>query len=186
MRYSVMIDGRERLLTVEPDAPGRPRVSLDDTPLAVEVLTLAPGHLSVLLGERSFDVFISPLEAGDDPSAQRYEVLLGGVPQVVELVDERQRALRSVVRRGGAGGGATLKAPMPGLVVNVLVAPGDVVERGQRVVILEAMKMQNDLLAPKAGIIRAVKTESGQAVTQGQALIVIGDLNATSPADVLS
>jgi biotin carboxyl carrier protein len=62
---------------------------------------------------------------------------------------------------------------MPGLVVNVLVQPGDIVTQNQTVVVLEAMKMENDLPAPVAGMVKEVRVSKGQTVDQGEVLIVI-------------
>jgi biotin carboxyl carrier protein len=181
MRYSVMIGGRQHSLVVEQDDRHHWHATLDDVPLMVDAAQLAPdlsgdaGHLSLLIGDRSYDVYVRPLPGESTSDSQSYEALIAGEPYVVELVDERRRALSGVAKGKGGGGEVTIKAPMPGLVVNVLVAPGDTVAHGQRVVVLEAMKMQNDLTSPRAGVVRAVKTETGQAVSQGQPLVVIGD-----------
>jgi len=180
MRYSVMIGGKQHSLTVEQDDRHRWHITLDDVPLMVDAAQLAPdipgdsGHLSLIVGDRSYDVSVRSLAGESMADSQSFEALIDGKPHVVELVDERRRAL-SGAARGKVGGEVTIKAPMPGLVVNVLVAPGDTVAHGQRVVVLEAMKMQNDLTTPRAGVVRAVKTEMGQAVSQGQPLVIIGD-----------
>ena len=70
----------------------------------------------------------------------------------------------------GAGGG-TLSAPMPGVILEIFVKAGDVVERGQRVAVLDAMKMHNLIRAPRAATIREVCVEAGQAVGHGDALV---------------
>jgi biotin carboxyl carrier protein len=75
-----------------------------------------------------------------------------------------------------------MKAPMPGLVVNLPVALGDLVQRGQTVAVLEAMKMENDLTAPRSGVVKDIKVAKGQAVNQGQALLVIGEPGAGGKA----
>jgi biotin carboxyl carrier protein len=174
MRYSVMIAGTPHALTVEQDEQRQWRVQLDDTPLPVNLAQLGAGKLSLLIGERSYEIFLRALDS-DTADTLTYEALLDGAPHVVALVDERRHALAGLVKGKGATGDVTIKAPMPGLVVNVLVATGDVVEQGQRVVVLEAMKMQNDLTTPRAGIVRAIKTAQGQAVNQGQPLVIIGE-----------
>jgi pyruvate carboxylase subunit B len=90
----------------------------------------------------------------------------------VEVVDERTRHVRSLT----AGpqrprGPATLKAPMPGLVVRVLVEPGQEVAGGAGLVVLEAMKMENELKAPAAGTVSAIRAQPGAAVEKGQVLV---------------
>ncbi|HEU5368134.1 MAG TPA: acetyl-CoA carboxylase biotin carboxyl carrier protein subunit, partial [Ktedonobacterales bacterium] len=98
----------------------------------------------------------------------------------VRLEDERERALASLTGSSHDGGDATVKAPMPGLVVNIPVAVGDAVQRGQTVAVLEAMKMENDLAAPRNGVIKEVKAAKGQAVNQGQPLVIVGEAGASA------
>ncbi len=70
-----------------------------------------------------------------------------------------------------------VKAPMPGLVVKVLVEEGDVIEQGQHVIILESMKMENELKSPRSGVVTAVKVSTGDSVEKDQILISLGDLD---------
>jgi biotin carboxyl carrier protein len=72
---------------------------------------------------------------------------------------------------------------MPGLVSNVLVAEGAEAQRGQAVIVLEAMKMENDLTAPRPGIVKSLRVAKGQTVNQGDLLAVIGDLAGSAPSD---
>jgi biotin carboxyl carrier protein len=72
-------------------------------------------------------------------------------------------------------GTAVVLAPMPGLVMRVLVTPGEAVLEGQGVAILEAMKMENEIRAPRPGVVKAVHVMAGKAVNQGDALLVVGD-----------
>jgi biotin carboxyl carrier protein len=180
MRYRVTVDGRQHTLDIERDEQHGWRASVDGTPQAVDRALVSPGHYSLLLGVRSFEVFVRALPA-ESADTLPFEVYLDGAPLAVEVVDERLHALAGLGKGRGESGEATVKAPMPGLVASVLVAPGDTVTRNQRVVVLEAMKMQNDLLAPRAGVVRAVKTAQGQAVNQGQPLVVIGDPEGQPP-----
>jgi len=97
---------------------------------------------------------------------------LGGDHWDVEVLDERTRHIRSLT--AGAErhrGPVTLRAPMPGLVVRILVEPGQEVAAGAGLVVLEAMKMENELKAPAAGIVGAVRAQPGQAVDKGQVLV---------------
>jgi biotin carboxyl carrier protein len=90
----------------------------------------------------------------------------------VEVIDERTRYIRSLT--GGSArhrGGGTLKAPMPGLVLRVDVAPGQNVAAGTGVIVLEAMKMENELKAVGTGVVRSVRVSAGEAVEKGQVLI---------------
>jgi pyruvate carboxylase subunit B len=90
----------------------------------------------------------------------------------VEVMDERTRHIRSLT--GGADrqrGAGALRAPMPGLVVRVLVQPGQAVSRGGGVVVLEAMKMENELKAAADGTVKTVRVGTGEPVEKGQVLV---------------
>jgi pyruvate carboxylase subunit B len=101
----------------------------------------------------------------------------------VEVVDERTRHIRSLT--GGADrprGPGALRAPMPGLVVRVLVEPGQSVSRGGGVVVLEAMKMENELKAPAAGVVGAIRVGAGEPVEKGQVLVELRERTAGADA----
>ena len=106
----------------------------------------------------------------------RYQLTIDGYRFEVEALDERARAIRAMAgtATGAAAGPPVLKAPMPGLIVRVHVAPGDVVAAGQALVVMEAMKMENELRAPAAGTVRAVKATPGTAVEKGAVLVELG------------
>jgi pyruvate carboxylase subunit B len=90
----------------------------------------------------------------------------------VEVVDERTRHIKGLVGTGSAQvGPAALKAPMPGLVVRVLVESGQAIAAGQGVVVLEAMKMENELKAQGPGVVDLVQVKPGQAVEKGALLV---------------
>ena len=130
----------------------------------MSVRRLRPGLYSVLIEGRSYEVALDEGVAFVD-----------GAPVPIEIEDRLARALASVAAAAGpAGQGAlTVTAPMPGRIVAVPVAPGEQVERGQAVVVLEAMKMESTIAAPSAGTIAEVLVQPGQAVTQRQPLVRI-------------
>jgi biotin carboxyl carrier protein len=102
------------------------------------------------------------------------EWLLGmaGMRYEVSVVDERTRHLQRLTESGERRAGQlTLRAPMPGLVVRILAAPGQTVDAGQGLVVLEAMKMENELRATARGVVRAVQVSEGQAVEKGALLL---------------
>jgi biotin carboxyl carrier protein len=143
-RYSVRIDGR--LLTVDWRESG------------------AFASLLLLPEARSHDVAVEPRAGG-------YRVLVGGDEFVVEL-HEAGRATGAAVARGPAGP-TRLLAPMPGRIVRVLVEAGQQVEAGQGLVVMEAMKMENELRAPRAGRVAEVHALEGRAVETGALLAVV-------------
>ena len=102
----------------------------------------------------------------------RYVLWVDGWRFEVEVLDERTRAIRDLGAVAAASAGpAPIVAPMPGLVVRVAVAVGDRVEAGQPVVVMEAMKMENELRAPAAGTVRTVLATPGVAVEKGAVLV---------------
>ena len=122
---------------------------------------------SLLVNGQSYEAYVQGGETG-------LEVLLQGHLHVVEVEDERQRKLREsssgpVVHSGEFN----LKSPMPGLIVAVPIVEGQVVVKGQDLVILESMKMQNELKAPRDGKIGRVRVRPGDSVEQSQVLVTL-------------
>jgi len=129
---------------------------------------------SLLLAGRSYEaiVEISPHSADNS----EWHVLLNGDLYNVHVMDEREKRLQEMGGGGhsGSGGESGLSAPMPGLIATVNVQAGQTVEKGQILVVLEAMKMQNELKATKAGVVHTVRVKPGDSVQQNQLLVVIG------------
>ena len=178
-------DGHQREVTL-----GDNRLTVDWRPVGGAALSARKddpdraGHYSLLLGAQSYDVFVRPVPADEDDGTSRvFEAHVHGQVYRVRLSDERARALASLAGGAHASGDANIRAPMPGLVSNLLVEEGVDVQRGQAVVVLEAMKMENDLPAPRAGIVKSLRVSKGQAVNQGDLLAVIGDPAGTPPSD---
>ncbi len=187
MRYIASLGDQRFHISVDEHRQQR-QVTLDGTPYAVDWLQIGTalatggaGRYSLLINNRSYEFVVRRLE-NDDEGGQRYEVLLDGQPYEIRLEDERERALASLAGGTHESGDATIKAPMPGLVVNIPVAVGTPVQRGQTVAVLEAMKMENDLTTPRNGIVKEIKVAKGQAVNQGQPLVIIGDPAGASQA----
>lgn len=197
MRYVATIGSQT--FTIELEANGHTRqVSLDDRALSVDWRLIGverphadtPGdasadHYSLLVGERSYEAYARLLEdaEGGEGNGLTVEVMIAGRPYVVHIRDERSEALASLAGSGHASGDVAIRAPMPGLVVNVLLEEGAEVARGQTVVVLEAMKMENDLAAPRAGVVKSIRASKGQTVNQGDTLAIVGDPVGTLPPD---
>lgn len=158
-----MVNGQELEVTLEGPVArvgdleaGAHVVEIDGTPLRV-----------VTIGERVHRVL-----ARRGSEAGRYSIHLDGFRLEVEALDERTRAIRQLAGSAAKPAGPTsLAAPMPGLVVRVLVQSGDRVQAGQGVVVIEAMKMENELRASTAGVVRAVTVKAGSAVEKGAVLV---------------
>lgn len=129
-----------------------------------QVVEIEPGLYSILDGTRSLEARVMRNHAG-------FVVDLNGRAIPVQLEDPRE--LRQGGRHHGRAGRADISAPMPGKLVRVLVAVGDVVEEGQGLVVVEAMKMQNEMKAPKDGTVVAVAAKEGASVAAGQVLVTL-------------
>ncbi|HEV3456206.1 MAG TPA: biotin/lipoyl-containing protein [Thermoanaerobaculia bacterium] len=156
------IDGKKRRVELPgTSASGELECVVDGRTLMVEARTLQPGLISLLVDGRQYRCVLD----GDG-------VWIGGHRYGFEVDDPR-----SLQGRRGAGAGAAgprpVKAPMPGRVVRVLVNPGDDVVEQQGIVVIEAMKMQNELKSPKAGKVARVAVAVGDAVGSGDVLAVV-------------
>jgi biotin carboxyl carrier protein len=166
MKYEIQIDGARRSVEFTPHAQEAARVTLtvDGRLVEAAALRISPGRYSILIGGRSLEVTVENASAGLLLRANGREYL-------VEIIDPR-------AWRRGRGGGTELEgrqqmiAPMPGKIVRVLVAKGQQVEAGQGLLVIEAMKMQNELRAPKSGTVEKVARE-GQTVNAGEILAVV-------------
>jgi biotin carboxyl carrier protein len=135
--------------------------------------TLAGGRFSLLIAGKSYEVFVRHIDRPDEKESQTYEIQIADQIFEVTVEDERTKLLTSLIRTGVSQNTAKIQAPMPGLIVNTLIEPGELVTAGQTVIILEAMKMENDLPSPIAGRIKEVKIRKGQTVDQGQLLVLV-------------
>jgi biotin carboxyl carrier protein len=123
---------------------------------------------SLIMDGKSYESFVYEGEDED------WQVLLRGRLFQVRVEDEREKRLR-VAAGGGVseGGEYMMKAPMPGLIVAFSVEEGQEVEKGQVLVILESMKMQNELKSPRAGKIGRIRVKAGESVEQKQTMLSI-------------
>ena len=143
-------------------------------PLAADAKGQATGgRYSLLIGGKSYEVFARRLTRPDEKDGYTYDVQVGGTRFEVHVEDEREKVLAGSIKGAHKSGEAMVRAPMPGLVLGITVEVGANVERGQTVVILEAMKMENDLGSPITGTLKEVRVNKGQTVNQGDVLVVV-------------
>jgi biotin carboxyl carrier protein len=136
----------------------------------IDILELEPGCYSILMGGRSVEVRLDAAKA-PDAETHAYRAMLYDGAYEFALVDPR-RALLAGAGGPGAGGGL-LSSPMPGKIVKLLVKPGDPVQEGQTLLVMEAMKMQNELKTTTAGTVTTVHVQEGATVETGAALITV-------------
>jgi biotin carboxyl carrier protein len=165
MRLVATVDGAEHQLEVEELTTHALRVKLGECQFDLDVHRVGPSSYSILVDNRSFDFEV--VREGDDLMVASR----GGATRVT-LVDAARKS-RQPGARAQAAGKASLKAMMPGRVVNVLVNVGDEVAAQQGLLVVEAMKMENELKAPKAGKVVEIKVKPGQTVEKGELLLVV-------------
>lgn len=128
------------------------------------LVEVEPGIYSVLSGGRSYEVKIVPAAGG-------WAVDVNGRHFVLSVVDPREGGRRSLL--AAQDGPIRLSVPMPGKIVRVLVSQGDEVAKGQGLIVVEAMKMQNELKAPRAGRIASLSAVPDASVTPGETLAIL-------------
>jgi biotin carboxyl carrier protein len=123
---------------------------------------------SLVIDGKSYEAYVYE---GED----QLQVLLLGQQYPASVQDERERRLKAAAGGGsGESGEYQLKAPMPGLVVDIPVQESQSVEKGQVLLVLESMKMQNELKSPRAGNVLRIRVKPGQTVEQRQVLLTVG------------
>jgi biotin carboxyl carrier protein len=161
MTYEVKIGARIATLAVNKDVFEYTRENGESVRKAFSMETAGVGRYSVLVEGRSYQVTL----------AGRGEIAVNGRTVRVEVHDPRKLRGRGSAARDA--GRQTVAAAMPGRVIRVLVEIGQVVEAGQGLIVVEAMKMQNEMKSPKSGKVLEIRTAAGAAVAAGDALIVI-------------
>jgi biotin carboxyl carrier protein len=169
MKYEVLIDERSYQVELERTASGY-ECKVDGEPFTLDVVTTAPNTLSILHQGRSFEV--TREVARESSSTGETHIRVGAQHFRAEVRDPR--SLRSRRAHSTAGTGpARICAPMPGKVVRLLAAEGDEVEAGQGLVVVEAMKMQNEIQSPKPGKVAKIAVREASAVNAGDLLVIV-------------
>ncbi len=141
---------------------------VDDREYELEASEPEPNVYLLKHEGRVHEFFVSPRAGSDDP----YLVSSNSGDTEVRLIDPK-RLRGSNIAGANSDGAAEVKTAMPGKVVRLILSEGAAVEKGDAVMVVEAMKMQNDLKAPKAGIIKEIRVTEGQTVSAGDVLAVI-------------
>lgn len=166
MRFFATIENQTYEVVIEGD-----QMLIDGVQVEADMQRTGQQDLySLLMDHASHEVVVEP----DGLQRGQYGVLIAGTRYNVKVQDERARRLVVAERRAQQGGGdVALRAPIPGLVVSLSVLQGQRVDEGEPVLILEAMKMENELRAPVAGTVQEVRAQAGAQVATGQMLLSI-------------
>lgn len=163
MKYVTTIEDRE--FTVE--IIDEKHIRVNDQVLEVDFMPVNGQPVySLLISGRSYEAYVYPEE-------KDWQVLLRGRQYQAQVEDEREKRLKTAGGVNVEGGEFHLKAPMPGLVVSIPVSEGQVIKKGEVVVILESMKMQNELKSPKDGTVHRIRIKPGESVEQRQAILSV-------------
>ncbi len=164
MTYEVIVDGKAHKVELD-RGDGRLECRLDGRPVEIDAQMTARDVLSLLIDGRSYEIkrAIGPSDTHMVVGLARYET---------EVRDPRSFRARKAAASDAAGP-RKLVSPMPGKVVRVLVQKGAEVEAGQGVIVVEAMKMQNELKSPKKGVVQQILAAEGAAVNAGEALAIV-------------
>jgi len=164
MKYITTLDGKEYLIEITDEH----HVSVNGRLLEVDFVSVNGQPVySMIIDGKSYESYVYETEEG-------WQVLTRGRQYNLTVEDEREKRLRAAAGGGVAESGEYhLKAPMPGLIVAIPVNEGDPVKKGQTLVILESMKMQNELKSPKGGTVGRIRVKQGETVEQRQALLSV-------------
>ena len=163
MKYIVNVNGTDVEIEIDGE---RASVGGSVLPARIAELERSPEHV-LMLGDEVHRVLVRR-----GATRGRYTMWVDGVRLEVEALDERSRTIRELAgATSGPSGPAPLVAPMPGMIVRVNVSVGDQVQAGQGLVVMEAMKMENELRAAAAGTVKRVHVSPGTAVEKGALLL---------------
>jgi biotin carboxyl carrier protein len=170
LTFEIEVNGRTRSVSIERAGDSRFRVNIDGEVALVDAHRVGAYGLSLLFPDASDSSARLAVAPGTAPG----ELLAHLSGRIASIAVNARRTGRGTADSGGAAHGEQrVVAPMPGRVVRVLVAPGDAVEARQPVVVVEAMKMENELRSPKSGLVKDVAVTAGTSVEAGRVLVVI-------------
>ncbi|MEI6289945.1 MAG: biotin/lipoyl-containing protein [Chloroflexota bacterium] len=161
MKYITTIDNKEYTVEIEDDK----HISINGKKLDVDFESVSGQPVySLLIDGKSHEGYVYPDE-------KNWQVLIRGQLYEAIVEDEREKKLRTAAGGVSDDGEFHMKAPMPGLIISIPVNEGDIVQKGQVLMILESMKMQNELKSPKDGTVHRIRVKAGETVEQKQNLL---------------
>jgi biotin carboxyl carrier protein len=166
VRYIVQLDDQRKTVSIEPEGVRYE----DEAPVRAELSDIEGSPVRMVkLGTQVYRVVTEKRQGRGT-----YTLWVDGHRFETEALDERTRSIRDLsAASAGPAGPAPIIAPMPGLIVRVNVSVGDRVEAGQGIVVMEAMKMENELRATAAGTVKSVEATPGTAVEKGALLVAL-------------
>lgn len=163
MRYEAEIDGRQMSIELD-ERDGRIRAKIGERDYDLEIMRPEKGVYLILAGDQVYEARVWNEQAGELRAQLRDRIFKANI------IDRKHRRATADPNREGR---QNLVAPMPGKVVRVLLQSGDEVSAGQGVIVIEAMKMQNEIKSPKDGRVIEVRVTEGATVTANQVIAVV-------------
>lgn len=176
MKFVGVLDQQEHRIMVDDNEreDGIYSVELDGKVYQVDAKTLPSEIVSVIIENKSYDIDLDPKNQPHDPLDGLLAVRVRGRVVRLEMLEQRRKKMKEASSNGFAQSGSVkITSPMPGKILRYLVTEGESVTKGQGLVVVEAMKMENELQASKDGIIKSISSSPGATITSGGLLLII-------------
>lgn len=176
MKFVATLDGKQHTVEVQKDDDNADlfHMTLDGRVYDVDARKMPSQIVSMIMDHKSYDVDLERIAKKSDTLDGRIHVRVRGRVLRFEMLDERRIKMKEAQGfRFDVGGVVSIDSPMPGKVIKVLKKEGDEVKEGEGVIVVEAMKMENELKSPKIGRVKEIKVKEGAAVEAGARLALI-------------
>lgn len=176
MKFVGVVDQQEHAIVVDDHEceDGIYTVDLDGKVYHVDAQTMPSEIVTALIENKSYDLDLDDHDQVSDPLDGRLAVRVRGRVVRLEMLEHRRKKMKDAATAHFAlSGVAQVRSPMPGKVLRYLVQEGEAVTKGQGLVVVEAMKMENELQCPKDGVVKSINGVEGNAVDGGALLLVI-------------
>ncbi len=167
MKYLVTVNDKSIPVSIEEEGRFQYRISINGKEIYVDAHRTEACVYSILVNGKSYEVDIT--HDGED-----FIILIDGEMHRISVIDERRKLLKSIGTLEKPSGPRIISAPMPGRVVRILKKVGDRVEKSQGVIVVEAMKMENELKVNNDGVVKNIFVKEGDTVEAGQKLVEVG------------
>ncbi len=174
MKFIAVVDEKEHQIIVKDQEQGLYRVEVDGRDYVVDSEALPSQIMSFLIDNKSYDLDLDDKDQSNDPLDGRIAVRVRGRVLRFEMLEQRRKKMKDAAALHFAQTGTlNITSPMPGKVLRYLVNEGEEVKKGQGLVVMEAMKMENELKSPKNGVVKKIASSPGLAVDKQALLLVI-------------
>lgn len=167
MKYEVTINGKTLPVTIDEEGCFQYRINIDGREKFIDAHRTEACVYSILVNGKSYEVDITQ-------DGEEFVILIDGETHRVSVTDEKRKSLRNIGASQKDSGARIIFAPMPGRVVRILKNVGDMVEKNQGVIVVEAMKMENELKSGSKGVVKNIFVKEGDTVEAGQKLVDVG------------